>query len=151
DSVAVPITYAINPPFTGLARLLRDQGGPEGDAWQQSVRRALDTVAGLTAVDGATLLSDQFELLAFGLKLVRRRGQPTVERVVVSEPIEGSAIMTAAPTQLGGTRHLSAAQFVHDQRDASALVASQDGRFTVFTWSEGEDAVHAYRIEALLL
>ena len=55
------------------------------------------------------------------------------------------------PTQLGGTRHLSAAQFVHDQRDAVALVASQDGRFTVFAWSPCEDMVHAHRVETLLL
>ena len=55
------------------------------------------------------------------------------------------------PTQLGGTRHLSAAQFVHDQRDAIALVASQDGRFTIFKWSPREDMVHAHRVEALLI
>ena len=55
------------------------------------------------------------------------------------------------PYQLGGTRHLSAAQFVHDQRDATALVASQDGRFTIFKWSASEDIVHAHRVEALLL
>jgi hypothetical protein len=58
---------------------------------------------------------------------------------------------TVHPTRLGGTRHLSAAQFVHDQRDAMALVASQDGRFTVFAWSPCEDVVHAHRVEALLL
>ena len=55
------------------------------------------------------------------------------------------------PTQLGGTRHLSAAQFVHDQRDAIALVASQDGRFTVFAWSPCEGMVHAHRVETLLM
>ena len=55
------------------------------------------------------------------------------------------------PTQLGGTRHLSAAQFVHDQRDSIALVASQDGRFTIFKWSPSEDMVHAHRVEALLI
>jgi len=55
------------------------------------------------------------------------------------------------PAQLGGTRHLSAAQFVQDQRDALALVASQDGRFTVFAWSPCEEMVHAHRVEALLL
>ena len=57
----------------------------------------------------------------------------------------------AAPTQLGGTRHLSAAQFVLDQRDATALVASQDGRFTIFKWSPCEEIVHAHRVDALLL
>ena len=55
------------------------------------------------------------------------------------------------PTGIGGTRHLSAIQFVHDQRDAMALVASQDGRFTLFAWSPCEEIVHAHRVEALLL
>jgi hypothetical protein len=40
---------------------------------------------------------------------------------------------------------------VHDQRDAIALVASQDGRFTVFAWHAAADAVSARRLEALLL
>jgi hypothetical protein len=71
--------------------------------------------------------------------------------VIVTEPIEGTAAAVAEPGQLGGTRHLSAAQFAHDQRDAIALVASQDGRFTVFGWSPCEEMVHAHRIETLLL
>ena len=59
--------------------------------------------------------------------------------MLVTEPIEGSETAVVTPAQLGGTRHLSAAQFVQDQRDAIALVASQDGRFTIFTWSPRED------------
>jgi hypothetical protein len=55
------------------------------------------------------------------------------------------------PSEMGGTRHLSAAQFVHDQQNAVALVASQDGRFTIFAWSPCETSVHAHRVEALLL
>jgi hypothetical protein len=69
---------------------------------------------------------------------------------VVTEPLVGDVPSIVAPTQLGGTRHLAAAQFVHDQRDSLALVASQDGRFTVVAWSPSEGMVHAYRIEALL-
>ena len=34
---------------------------------------------------------------------------------------------------------------------AVALVASQDGRFTVFAWSPCEGMVHAHRVETLLL
>jgi hypothetical protein len=68
-----------------------------------------------------------------------------------TEPVEGNARTQTPPAQLGGTRHLSAAQFVHDQRDATALVASQDGRFTIFKWSPREDIVHAHRVDALLL
>jgi sensor domain DACNV-containing protein len=151
DSIVAPISYRMDPPFGGLAELLRRPLGMAEHDWQTDLRRAVEAIAGLTAVDGATVVTTRFEVLAFGAKIIRRRGQPAVERVVVSEPIEGSAITTVSSVQLGGTRHLSAAQFVHDQRDASALVASQDGRFTVFTWSPREDAVHAYRIEALLL
>ena len=49
------------------------------------------------------------------------------------------------------TRHLSAAQFVHDQHDAIALVASQDGRFTILEWSSCEGMVHGHRVETLLM
>ncbi len=112
---------------------------------------AIDALAGLTAVDGATVINDHFELLAFGTKIVRRHGAPRVEHILVTEPIEGSRQEIVDPSQLGNTRHLSATQFVSDQRDAIALVASQDGRFTVFAWSPLRDIVHARRLEALLL
>ena len=71
--------------------------------------------------------------------------------MTVTEPIEGDEPQLVHPTQLGGTRHLSSAQFVHDQHGAIALVASQDGRFTVFAWSPCEAMVHAHRVETLLL
>jgi DNA integrity scanning protein DisA with diadenylate cyclase activity len=70
--------------------------------------------------------------------------------VIVTEPVDDDGPMIVSPSLLGGTRHLSAAQFVHDQRDALALIASQDGRFTVFAWSPSASLVHAHRIEALL-
>jgi hypothetical protein len=56
-----------------------------------------------------------------------------------------------APVELAGTRHISAAQFAHDQQEAVALVASQDGHFTIFAWSPGDAMVHAHRVETLLL
>ena len=31
--------------------------------------RAVDAIAGLTAVDGATIMTDDYELLAFGAKI----------------------------------------------------------------------------------
>jgi hypothetical protein len=108
-------------------------------------------VAGLTAVDGATVISDQYDLLAFGAKIGRPEGRAPVEQMVLTAPIVGSRALLIHPAQYGGTRHLSAAQFVHDQRDTLALVASQDGRFTLFAWSPGQEIVHAHRVETLLL
>jgi hypothetical protein len=151
-SVLQPVTYSIAPPFCALVDLMQaDTSERSRRRWQEALRRVIDGIAGLTAVDGATIITDRYELLAFGAKIVRRAHQEQVGSVIVTEPIEGAIGVITEPGQLGGTRHFSAAQFVHDQRDAIALVASQDGRFTVFEWSPSEAMVHANRIEALLL
>ena len=161
ESIVEPISYSVVPVFSELAELARlaspdERNEPDEDGGRQRLRQdslneAVHAVAGLTAVDGATVLTDRYEVVAFGAKIGRRDGWPTVERVTVSEPIEGGVAAIVHPTRLGGTRHLSAAQFVQDQHDAVALVASQDGRFTVFAWSPCEEMVHAHRVETLLL
>lgn len=151
DSIVQPIIYAVDPAFSELAELLASHGNVPDHEWWEATGRAIDAMAGLTAVDGATIVTSRYELLAFGAKIARRRGAPIVEQIIVTEPIEGGIAERMHPGQLGGTRHLSAAQFVHDQRDAVALVASQDGRFTIFAWSPCDAAVHAHRVETLLL
>jgi len=152
DSMVAPMSYAISPPYRGLSELLREGGtGKKTDRFQQALREVVDVIAGLTAVDGAAVMTDTYELLAFGAKIARRRGSPQVEQVTVTEPVVGGEARSVTPAQLGGTRHLSAAQFVHDQRDAIALVASQDRRFTVFAWSPCADHVHGHQVETLLL
>jgi hypothetical protein len=150
QSIVHPIQYSVSPPFAELAELMREHPG-DLRRWRTQLRPAMDSLAGLTAVDGATVMTDRYELLAFGAKIARRDGWPRVEQVVVTEPVEGAAPDVNHPAQLGGTRHMSGAQFAQDQRDAVALVASQDGRFTLFAWSPSEEMVHAHRIEALLL
>jgi sensor domain DACNV-containing protein len=152
ESIVHPISYAVTPPFTELARLARDRPDDGTDrVWRESFDEAVNAIANLTAVDGATVLNADYELLAFGAKIGRRTRSPQVEQVTVTEPIEGGVAAVVAPAYLGGTRHLSASQFVHDQHDTLALVASQDGRFTVFAWSPCEGMVHAHRVESLLL
>jgi sensor domain DACNV-containing protein len=152
QSIVHPIQYAIMPAFSGLADLMRqDMSARSQSLWQGALRQAVDSVAGLTAVDGATVISDHYELLAFGAKIGRPEGSAPVAQMVITEPIIGSRAVIVHPVQSGGTRHLSAAQFVHDQRDALALVASQDGRLTIFAWSPLEEMVHAHRVETLLL
>ena len=152
ESIVHPVSYAVSPPFSELAELVRLGATEQHErGWQDALRRAVAAVAGLTAVDGATIITGEYELLAFGAKIGRRDNSPRVEQVMVTEPIAGSEPAILNTTQLGGTRHYSAAQFTHDQRDALALVASQDGQFTIFAWSPCEDMVHAHRVEALLL
>ena len=152
QSIVHPILYSVTPPFSALAELMRQEINETNENWlDAAVQRAVDTVAGLTAVDGATVINDQYEVLAFGAKIRRPEGSAPVEQMVRTEPVVGDRPVLIHPAQNGGTRHLSAAQFVYDQRDAMALVASQDGRFTVFAWSPCEQMVHAHRVDTLLL
>jgi hypothetical protein len=152
ESIIHPILYSVAPSFSGLADLMRqDQAERIQNNWDAAVRKAVDTVGGLTAVDGATVINDQYEVLAFGAKIRRARGNEPVEQIAITEPIVGDEAAVIHPTQHGGTRHLSAAQFAYDQRNTVALVASQDGRFTIFAWSPCEDMVHAHCVDTLLL
>ena len=152
ESIVHPMTYGVLPAFRELSELMHQTGnGMKPHVWREALREAVDAIAGLTAVDGATVISDAYEVLGFGAKIQRRRGSPPVEQVTMTEPIVGGAAQVFTSAELGGTRHLSAAQFVHDQRDTIALVASQDRRFTVFAWSPCEETVHAHRVETLLL
>lgn len=151
ESITGPLAYAVTPPFSGLADLVRN--GPrtgQDRRRHEALGKTVDAVAGLTAVDGATVINGDYEVLAFGAKIRRREGCAEVAQVVVSEPVEDGAPSIVHPLVVGGTRHLSAAQFAHDHRDAVALVASQDGRFTLFAWSPREGLVGARRLEALL-
>jgi len=151
ESIVQPMRYAVQPPFCELSQLLRRHATMPPHDWQEAIDRAVESLAGLTAVDGATVLTNRYDLLVFGAKIGRRNGNGPVEQIVVTEPIFGAQAERMHPGELGGTRHLAAAQFVHDQRDAVALVVSQDGQFTIFAWSPGEGAVHAHRVETLLL
>ncbi len=152
ESISHPLHYAIKPVFSGLADLIKqnkiDNSIPN---WQAVLSKEVDIIGGLTAIDGATIINDEYKLLAFGEKIVQRVGQPIIERVIETEPIKENKPTVVFPSKTGGTRHTSAAQFVQDQPNSIALVASQDGRFTVFAWSAKEQLVQAHRIDSLLL
>jgi hypothetical protein len=152
ESLLRPIRYSVSPEFTRLADLMHALPSErKNQLWQESLQRVVESIAGLTAVDGATVITDQYELLAFGASIRRRDGSIQVEQVLLVEPLEGNSPRFVHVSELGGTRHLSAAQFVQDQHDAFALVASQDGRFTVFAWSRRHKLVQAYRVENFLV
>jgi hypothetical protein len=152
QSIVQPLSYSVSPPFAEIADLMQRPRAEHSERrWQDELTQAVDAVAGLTAVDGATVMNDRYELLAFAVKIARHPESERVQEVMVTEPVEGRPATILHPSQLGGTRHLSAAQFVYDQRDTSALVASQDGRFTIFQWSPHKGVVQAHRVEALLL
>ena len=67
ESIVWPVSYLVVPPYGEMAELLRQT---EEERTKPIRREALidvvEAVAGLTAVDGAALITDQYELLAFG-------------------------------------------------------------------------------------
>lgn len=152
ESIVHPLQYRIAPAFAGVSDLLRQDSNKVSEIyWQNALRREVENITGLTAVDGATLINDRHELLAFGAKIMRAARSEPVEQILWMEPVVGGHPSLIHPSSIGGTRHLSAAQFVHDQNDAIALVASQDGNFTIFSWSGQTQMVQAHRIDVLLL
>src|SRR6266700_144943 len=98
-----------------------------------------------TAVDGATLVTFDLDVLAFGAKIRAKNVDHKPERLIISEPFEGSVEREIGLSELGGTRHQSAVQFVFDQKDAIAIVASQDGRLSVLGWDRTEGKVAVIR------
>ncbi|RCH53908.1 hypothetical protein DJ568_15325 [Mucilaginibacter hurinus] len=151
-SIVQPMNYPVNPPYAVVTALTqREEQDGDKLEWQEGMLEAIKIVGGFTAVDGATIITQDHQLLAFGAKIARSEESAPVDELIVTEPVLDGKVQRLHPAQNGGTRHLAAAQFVHDQRDAIALVASQDGLFTIFSWSPGLNAVHAHRIDILLL
>jgi hypothetical protein len=96
-------------------------------------------------VDGAVIVNDDLKVLAFGAKIKPLDTRKGPETLVVSDASVGSVPLAVSLSEFGGTRHQSAAQFVFDQKQAVAFVASQDGIITLLTWDEGMGSVAAVR------
>lgn len=151
DSIIKPINYPVSPAYTAISDLLKQPKHQRNLAWKQSLRNAIDIIGGFTAVDGATIITRDNDLLAFGAKIARAEVSIPVDKMIMTEPVTDGKPVYMHPAQNGGTRHLAAAQFVYDQRDAQAMVASVDGHFTLFAWSHQLNMVHAHRIDILLM
>lgn len=115
---------------------------------ERTLHEALRLVGGLTAVDGALVMTNGLELLGYGAKLKQAPKDLSIREWL---PFHGYAVETKRLEHLGGTRHRSAAQFVSDHPETAIFVASQDGRFTIFCSDESGTEVKALRVELLLL
>ena len=157
DSIHQPVTY-IGQPYEKIKNdiLYRDNvlkqelsKDPLTSHKHRSAREDADqslvVIGNLTAMDGATLVTFDLDVLAFGAKLKAKNVDHKPERLVISEPFEGSVEREIGLSDLGGTRHQSAAQFVFDQKDAIAIVASQDGVLSVLGWDRTEGKVAVIR------
>jgi hypothetical protein len=108
-------------------------------------RKMLDvvckSVGRLSRVDGAVVMDTDLRVYGFGAKLSGASGDFTVLSI---DAITGS-VEEVTVVSLGGMRHQSAARYVKNSTDSMVIVASQDGRLTLFAWMTDEGKVTAIR------
>lgn len=94
------------------------------------------TIASLSAVDGAVVLSKRFELLAFGTEIAGARTDG--ERFRVRRALDGEGEETVDDDEENvGTRHRAAYRFVLAHPRGLAIVVSQDGTVRFVACREG--------------
>lgn len=99
---------------------------------------ATRNVAYLTAVDGATILSRNFDVLTFGAKINIAQKRRKSEMVTSVLPLESDVDSDSSLIyEFRGKRHLSAARFILNNPTAVAFVVSQDGGITALTVNSG--------------
>lgn len=127
-----------------LLRLVRELNlSPKKDwlrNWQQ-LQQQCARIARLTAVDGALVMTFDRYVYCFGAKIEAIDTRSIATSLKVIEPFENQEVRERPFTSLGGTRHISAAQFVYDQPGAISIVASQDGNVTFFTRDQESGAI----------
>ena len=166
ESVDLPITYSDKDKFTYGSEVIHYLADIEkdGGAFSETARAArseLDRLARifaqLTAVDGATLITRELNVVGFGAKLKNAPNSSEPLKIYKIDPLDHDEwFMPVELSSLGGMRHQSAARFVHNHHDSLAFVVSQDGNVTAFVWQDAENsnnegALYAYgRLELTL-
>ncbi len=110
----------------------------------ERAQRSSESIGQLTGIDGATVVTYDLTLLGFGAKIRAKKKELKPDTyVLISKPFERSK--QPEPKHIyetpWGTRHKSAAQFVFDHRTALAIVASQDGRLSLFRWDASKKLI----------
>src|SRR5690606_33466345 len=90
NSIMLPLKYEVWPPFGGLAgQLQQELSQRDPKAWQSELSRQVKAAADLTAIDGATVMNDRYEIMAFGAKIKRPQESEPVEKMIITEPVVG--------------------------------------------------------------
>lgn len=119
--------------FTALVKKKESSQQEKLSRMKAQVDQQCRHIARLTAVDGALAMTFDRFVFCFGAKIKTAEGQEMPNSLRVVKPVEGDAGAVVSLTDIGGTRHQSAAIFAHAQPGSVAIVASQDGDVTFFT------------------
>lgn len=102
-------------------------------------------IARLTAVDGALAMTFDRFVFCFGAKIIVAEGQEVPKSLRMFKSVEGDAGSIVNVSDIGGTRHQSAAIFAHAQPGSVAIVVSQDGDVTFFATDTDNNELIAVR------
>jgi len=136
-------TYSLDERSRTLLRRLRQRPQPisnpgsaatheELDA-RAELARAAEQVASLTKIDGAAVVGIDLEVFGFGARITSddlAATKPILRRRTIYE----QDFAEVPWTDLGGTRHQSAARFVAATKTSAAFVASHDGGLSTLAW-----------------
>jgi hypothetical protein len=105
------------------------------------IRRSVRATASLAGVDGAIVMTRDTRVLGFGAKISVVGDVAPQVCIFERDRRAGDAAPSPLDDRVGGTRHQSAIRFVDANRDATAVVISQDRRMTVIHWEEQINSV----------
>lgn len=91
------------------------------DEIDEAIGDVAQTIASMTSIDGAVILTDELKVLGFGAEVLA--GSPSLKEVKV----DGFKITKRISIESFGTRHRSAFRFCSSFEDAVIFVVSQDG------------------------
>jgi hypothetical protein len=168
ESLADPFAYQFSPPETTIHDAIRQELSKEKEQaeigahlsdleipdhikqkiWplilcnQRGMSKGVRATASLAEVDGAIVVTGDLKVLGFGAKI-------TVDapaQVAMFRPEPGNQeVVHSRLEDIGGTRHQSAARFVSANRNAVAIVISQDSHVSVMHWDETNNLVAVVR------
>lgn len=119
------------PVETTLAHLQNAAFGAE-----ENLADAAEVVAGLTAIDGALVLTSDLRVPGFGAEIVLDAAQPVIAHEVVGHT-HSAASWPAVDSESFGMRHRSALRCVGVSEGTAAFVVSQDGQVSLFWKQDG--------------
>jgi hypothetical protein len=105
-------------------------------------RDAISAIASFAKVDGAVVMTRDMRLLGFGAKI---QFKPDEDVRVCMATLRDQKGVYSSLENLGGMRHQSAARFINQNKDAIAIVVSQDRHVSVMNWEHELKSVFVFR------
>lgn len=134
--VVLPTAEYAREAFSGSLLLGPSKSSP--NAVGQGGHARVLAIAEMANLDGAVVITGALEFVRAGAKISDQGDDFEVETIRPTVPSEA---ITKRVTELGGTRHQSAARLVFTHHEAIAFVCSSDGPVSVISWSDADRTV----------